>query len=332
MTLDCDSLEISITIIRGNIMWMSTLYTSIFIILFLCQFFITITPDTSYLFSHGLADTHKQAYNYLRSPENPQKPYIIDFPIVTFNYPDATTNFMRVNRTQTSLAQDNEINRLAHVFNDNLAGTSGTILVGVSRGASALVNFMGKHNPQTAQALILESPFDCVENIVLGLINRARISWMPGAQRCGLALMRMVFSKYKHNGLRPIDVARTIRKDLPILIICSAQDLLVPVWSSINVYLALKESGNKDVYILILPQGSHAQLITHQNHAIIYQNIVHSFYQRYNLQHNPTYAALGKQMLEECQPDRGKLAHYFPLPTKKEKNTRKIQKKLRFVS
>ena len=122
------------------------------------------TPTIHYLFSHGLADSHKQAFRYAESPQN-QKPYIIKHPIVTFDYPDVSTSIFRINRFKTSLAQNNEIACLAyHYFNQISHAQS--ILVGVSRGASALVNFMGLYNPDTVCALILESPFDAVESIV----------------------------------------------------------------------------------------------------------------------------------------------------------------------
>jgi pimeloyl-ACP methyl ester carboxylesterase len=266
----------------------------------------------TYLFSHGLADTHKQAHQYLKSDKKPEKPYILDAPLVTFDYPDATDSFLRVNRTQTSLGQENEIQRLARAFSANPAKSEHTIVVGVSRGASTILNFMALYNPETVKAIILESPFDCAENVVKSLINNSRISWLPGAQKCAVGLIGFVFSKYKASGIHPIDHLHKIKTNIPILVVCSAKDKLVPPWSSINVYLGLKKSGNRTVHLLILPEGNHAKLITDPIIGKHYQNVAHAFYAHYKLPHNSLFAAEGKKFLAQTQPENTKLAGYFP--------------------
>jgi pimeloyl-ACP methyl ester carboxylesterase len=283
----------------------SMLFTSLF------------SNDICYFFSHGLADTHKQAFNYVKAPENAQKPYIIDGPLITFDYPDATTSFMRVNRTKTSLAQENEIKCLTNVF-DQQVNAANAILIGVSRGASALVTFMALNNPDCVKAIILESPFDCVENVVAGLLHQKGLSWIPGSKVAGMALIKVIFAKYKESGIRPIDQIAKIKKDIPILIICSAKDNLVPTWSSINVYLALKEAGNANVHLLILPQGNHAKLITHDQYGTRYQNVTHAFYQKYNLPHSTEYAQQGILLFKDTQPSRADLISYFPQEIKKQ--------------
>lgn len=272
----------------------------------------SLQATITYLFSHGLADTHKQAHQYLKSEKDPEKPYILYFPLVTFDYPDATESFLRVNRTQTSLGQENEIQRLAGAFSANPAKSNHTIVVGVSRGASTILNFMALYNPETVRAIILESPFDCAENVVKSLINNSKISWLPGAQKCAVGLIGFVFSKYKANGIHPIHHLHKIKTDIPILVICSAQDKLVPTWSSINVYLGLKKAGNKNVHLVVLPQGNHAKLITDPIIGKHYQNIVHAFYAQYKLPHNSTFAAEGKKFLAQTQPSPTKLTQYFP--------------------
>ncbi len=86
--------------------------------------FSTITTAQSqvwYLFSHGVADTYKQAYKYAKTykiGENTHHntQYLIKRPFVNFNYPDAYEGFPRINRKETSFAQDNEIARLKLAF------------------------------------------------------------------------------------------------------------------------------------------------------------------------------------------------------------------------
>lgn len=279
-------------------------------------FFILLLPSISignsvnntsenmvYLFSHGLADSHKQAYRY--------KDLTPHQTIETFDYPDVNHGILRVNRLQSSLAQENEIERLSQAFNQTIAYKEKTgILIGVSRGASTIVSFMGLNNPEQVAAIVLESPFDCVDSIALSVCHESKLSWIPGIKRCGCNLMSFIFCKYKPNGIRPIDMAPKIRKDLPILIIISAKDGLVPVWSSINLYSELHASGHQNTYIVIFDDGKHAKLINHNRHGSLYRQVTHAFYQKFNLPHDPQVAQLGAPMLQ--QPTHEDLLKYYP--------------------
>ncbi len=258
-------------------------------------------PMVQYLFSHGLADSHKQAYNYL--PSANQKLYILQYPLVTFDYPDVSTGFFKVNRLQTSLAQDNEIQRLCEVYMQNCTQTT-NIVCGVSRGASTLINFMALYNPSNIAAMILESPFDCVENIVHHLAHTTKCGWIPGFKRNGHSFVSFIFCKYNPEGIRPIDVVHQIDKNMPILIVCSQEDMLVPYWSSHNLYKQLRQTGHKNTYILILPAGKHGKLIYEKNYGLLYQDITHAFYQLFNLPHDTQCATRGRPfLLQFCQPD-----------------------------
>ena len=267
--------------------------------------------DCVYLFSHGIADTNKQVLGYTQS-DNKTKPYIITNPFVSFDYPDASSSMFRINRTQTSFAQENEIQRLSQVFFSPVMRNKNAVLVGVSRGASVLVNFMGIYNASNVAALILESPFDCVESIVLALTHEKRLSWIPGIKKNGLSIMSFIFCKYNPKGIRPIDLAAHIKQDLPILIICSGTDILVPVWSSINIYKILRESGHYNTYLLILPEGVHAKLINDTKYGSLYQKVTHAFYKKFQLPHDPALAQQGIPYLANCQPDSGSLESWYP--------------------
>ncbi len=269
------------------------------------------SKEIQYLFSHGLADSHKQAFMYAPSAVKP-KPYIIKDPIITFDYPDVSSTIFRVNRFKTSLAQDNEIACLAqHYFSQANQGPS--ILVGVSRGASALINFMGLYNPINVCALVLESPFDAVESIVSKIAHETKFGCLPGAKKYGTSLVSFIFCQYKPNGIKPIDQTSAIRKDLPILLVCSLEDRLVPVWSTINLYIALRESGHDNTYLLILPEGKHARLINNQRFGSLYQQITHAFYSKFGLPHDEHLAQLGTPILAKlCQPDSKNLHQFYP--------------------
>lgn len=281
--------------------------TAIITSMFLINIVIANQPVT-YLFSHGLGDSHKQAWKYTPARQK-KKPYIIQEPLISFDYPDVSKSIFRVNRLQTSLAQDNEIKCLAQ----NYYKYKPSVLVGVSRGASALINFMGIYQPTEVGALILESPFDCVNSIVDRLAHETRWAYLPGLKKYGLNIMSFIFCKYRPDGIRPIDQIAKIAKDLPILIICSAQDTLVPVWSTINVYKALIETGHSNTYLLVVPEGKHAELISHRMYGTIYQHVVHAFYCKHNLPHDQNLARKGSTLLNQwCQPDLKTLQIYYP--------------------
>ncbi len=290
---------------------MGTMVKIIQYTIFLLQLTTSSFCQVNYLFSHGIADSRKQALWYLESVDS-RKPYIVKHPLISFNYPDAYDGLFKINRLQSSLAQDNEVSKLAQIFFASINELEKAVLVGVSRGASALVNFEALYGPENVAALVLESPFDCVDSILTELINTAKLSWIPGIKKNGLGIMSFIFCKYKPNGMRPIDLCERIKKDLPILIICSTQDALVPVWSSINLYLALRESGHSHAYILVLPRGNHAKLINDRLHGPLYQQVTHAFYQKFDLPHDPHLANLGAPLLANCQPCAKSLSVFYP--------------------
>jgi len=88
---------------------------------------------------------------------------------------------------------------------------------------------------------------------------------------------------------------------MPILIICSETDHLVPAESSINVYKKLIESGHKHTYIFITDQGRHAAILSGPD-GEKYEWVVNAFYKKYNLPYSAESAALGESLLALCQP------------------------------
>src|SRR3989304_6143301 len=76
------------------------------------------TPKGNYLFAHGIAETHEQAYWYAKGTSS--LPHIIDGQLFTYDYPDATKQLWRVNFTQTSLGQDNEIMGLKNAYDKTI--------------------------------------------------------------------------------------------------------------------------------------------------------------------------------------------------------------------
>ena len=243
-----------------------------------------------YLVSHGIADTYRQAWNYAKDhcDGNLRNHYIIDTPYASFNYPDATQRFWRINFWQTSLAQYNEIVYLTKAYQRVLddAKAKGKIprivLVGCSRGAAAIINFVSLMRPPHVKALVLESPFDDQQAPAHNIIKRLKMQWIPGAFSFSYRLMSLLFARHQQFRMRPIDMVYRLPKELPTLIISSNEDTLIPAYSSYNLYKKTKELGHKSVHLLPLKYGKHGRLIFGRS-AELYQNGVHAFYKQYGL-------------------------------------------------
>jgi|SRR4030095_14825038 len=259
------------------------------------------------IFSHGIADTYKQAFLYSKSYTKngilyKNELFLFYTPYVSFNYPDATNKFYRVNWSETSFGQENEIGRLHLSYQRTMKKYEdcGIILFGLSRGASNLSIFAGLHQYDNIKALILESPYNTMTEVIESMMNRKGLGWIHISY--GETLAEFIFKKYTRNGWSPKNCVDTIPKNIPILITCSKEDETVPYTSSINLYKNLVASGHEHTYILIVDHGNHAQILQGPD-GEQYQSTVNAFYKKYNLPHCPISAAKGETYLALCQPD-----------------------------
>ncbi len=279
--------------------------------------------DIVYLFAHGLFANEKMARYYAQVPDvitqvqNNQLHaqtktgykhtwklqntaddlfWIIKDPLFTFNFPDAMRGF---DGTQTSLAQENEIQTLANEYEK--IKEKQIVLVGMSRGASTILNFLGTRSSSSIVAAVVESPFDSIVETLDTLCKIAGVSWIPMIIRH--TSPNLFFGKFDANGVFPIKVAHNIYKELPLIIIASLEDTLIPAANSASIYFKLRDCGHQHIYFLLLDKGAHAHLLENDD-APLYFNVVHAFYKKYNLPHNQTFAAQGDTLLAQCQPSR----------------------------
>lgn len=279
--------------------------------------------DIVYLFAHGLyanenlakyyaevpdliAQTQndqlhgqtKSGYKHIWQLQNPTDNlfWIIKDPLYSFNFPDAIRGF---DGNQTSLAQENEIQTLANEYEK--IKEKKVVLVGMSRGASTILNFLGTRNSTSIVAAVVESPFDSIVETLDTLCKIAGVDWIPMIIRH--TSPNLFFSKYNPKGVFPIKVAHNINKELPLLIIASLEDTLIPAVNSASIYFKLLDAGHQHVYFLLLDKGVHAYLLQNDD-APLYLNTVHAFYQKYNLPHSQTFAMQGDTILAQCQPSK----------------------------
>jgi len=215
----------------------------------------------------------------------------------TFSFPEVKGGW--INPFKTNMAQEDDIDELEF----ECAGWSDIFLIGLSRGASAIITYLGTRKHDHVKAAVIESPFDKIESVVEGLVgNRMHLGWVPGLFWFSKACLPYVFGEYRSNGVKPIDVVGNIRLDLPILIVCCSQDSLVPASSSIELYKKLRQTGHDHVYLLVLDHGKHSKLVFAAD-AGRYKNVLHAFCRQYDLPFNQICADLGKEEFELCQPD-----------------------------
>lgn len=256
--------------------------------LFLLCFWIQIsmTEQIITFFVHGIADSKKQALPFAK---NSNKPYLIEGPLVSFDL-DCVHSYIRINMPHCSLGQENELEQIAHEWQkmvEQFPHADGFIIIGVSRGASAIINFLGTYKPEKVRAVILESPFDTIEHVISYRANR----WGIPATIIRNAIP-LIFWQFDPHGLMPIDTIHRINEDIPMLFVTVENDHSVPPMSAINLLNIRKEDGFINGYHLHLPSGRHGKLMAGPS-ATLYQNVVHAFYAHYQLPHNELYARIG---------------------------------------
>lgn len=284
-----------------------------------------LLDNVVYLFAHGLYNDYTLAYYYenIRRPhelriiddelhlhhvpgcnyrwkiEDPddKRLWVLQQPLHSFNFPDATRKGF--DGHQTSLGQENEITALAnaygHIKHHNI------VVMGYSRGAATVLNWLGSRKPTNVAAAIVESPYDSITNALDFFCKNAGVGWIP----YGILYTspNLFFGKFDYKGIFPIKVIQRIDTTLPLLIIASLEDALVPASSTAALYTRLLQHDYPHVYFLLLNKGKHGYLLEDQE-AHVYLNTVHAFYKEYDLPHNQAFAAQGEKILAQCQPSK----------------------------
>jgi len=264
----------------------------------------------TYLFSHGLFDSEIQAYRYTKEYQtffggianNPF--YIMDGDVKTFSYPDVIGIFSKIPFLskipliyKTSFGQGNELEALRSAYNQ--IDDDEVILVGVSRGASNILIFMGLDKPERVKGAVLISPFDLVRNV----FEYHMVTWLISKITCCdkktvYKWLKMI-TCFNEDGVHPIDLVEKIESDVPLLFVCAETDKTVPCKSTISLYEKLVDCGHKKAHLLTLESGKHGKLL-YSLEAERFQNVVHAFYQKYDLPYDEKFAQLGVKDFSVC--------------------------------
>lgn len=254
------------------------------------------------LFSHGILDTGKQVLKYTGKQNG--SPAIITAPYVTFNFPDAGEGPYGMKLCKfwnCSFGQNNDVKALAlaHEKTSKQFPNHSHILMGMSRGASVILTYMALHQPKNVRALVLESPFDTVPAVL-----DAAADHVPDLIKCqttraaAVSVLQNIAMEYDPSAPQPIDLIDKLPLDLPVLLISSQEDKLVPAARTFNIYQKLKNKGHQHVYLLPLAKGKHSKLL-HDTDGLKYAQVVNAFYKKYDLPHDPALATQGEPLLLE---------------------------------
>lgn len=255
-----------------------------------------INAETVFIFNHGLLG-NKDQIKFYKMP-NEMNWEILGQRSISFDFPDVLPDG-KLNLGNVNLGQDKDLEALDKVYKSCLEDETvdKIVLVGLSRGAAAAINYSSRH-PEKLAALILESPFDSIEKVIEYRLQQKHVNWIPGLKFIvHKYISKLYYKGYDEKGIQPINAVKSLPKDLPILFIHSKKDTLVSVNSSRRLYRRLRTSGHKHVYLFELNHGEHAKYQFSAD-AKNYQAITHAFYKRYEIEHNQELADLGEQLLD----------------------------------
>lgn len=264
--------------------------------------------NTVAIFAHGLGATHRQVTIYAESSIT-SSPYatndhiILQKPIVAFNFPDAKNDAIEYYTDYVNLGQQLDIQRLHEIYKLTVQEFPNhkIILCGVSRGAATILNLAATQPLEQVKAIIIESSFENLETVVKHLMKRFYVGWLPWSKQIGLGIANKMFPALDTQGIFPINVVSRIPNDLPILLVHSRQDSVVPTNSSRKIYKRLIETGHFNTYYLELASGEHARLLCGPE-GRLYKNVVHAFYKKFSLPHDANAAQQATHLLNYCQP------------------------------
>jgi hypothetical protein len=180
------------------------------------------------------------------------------------------------------------------------------ILAGCSRGAAAIVNYLGMQQPSNVIAAIIESPFDHSRNVIDNIARQINIQKKSTIDSISTTLA----PNHNQEGIQPIDHVAKIDHSIPVLFIGTVKDRITPVQGCIALYNKLWHMDHPSVHIFIANHGSHG-LITLSSDGKMMRNVIHAFYKKYNLPHDAAWAAAGAEIFARCQPAPQDLEKYL---------------------
>lgn len=213
--------------------------------------------------------------------------------------PYTFSNYMpEINRA--NIGQEADIEALRKCLQQHIQEHPDTkiVMYGDSRGAATTFNFIALDHPSIACA-VLEGIFDDIPHLIKHCLRwkskHVRVESMMHS------LLRTCTNCYAENGPFPIDYVDKIPLNMPLLLVTSLRDEIVPHQSTMRLYCHLKERGCTNVHVLVLQHSSHKGYMIGKDRNT-YESCVHAFYRAYGVAYDKALAETGEQFFAETQP------------------------------
>lgn len=241
------------------------------------------------VFAHGLCAGKEHYRGYVKGGCSSLDRYLFDGDDYSFT----SFDFQEMMQTEAgdyhlvptpgaaSLGQEGDIARLKRVV--ELFPDESVVGMGVSRGAATWITMLGSYPDlgKKIKALILESPFASTSDIAVHMAGD-----IPVISRLIAAIASYILLA-EHNlfGIQPIKVIENVPTTIPIMIVHSHEDRLIPMSHARRLYHALKKQRRNNVHLLELKHGPHGNILWAHDGSF-YQRSVHTFCKKYGLPYN----------------------------------------------
>ena len=186
----------------------------------------------------------------------------------------------------SSLGQEEDIAVLLEALNETISSNPHHKIIGlgVSRGAATWINTIGwlaQNEPAKISnivALVLEAPFYDARLIARDILDKILHPLGIDFHNCctrwfTTTALRLFLAQHNPDGIQPIKSIREmwpgiVRPELPIFIIHSQQDGLIPINHSRKLVKEFIRTGFKNVYFVETPTGNHAKLFWQSSSTI----------------------------------------------------------------
>jgi len=187
------------------------------------------------------------------------------------------SDFRRINLGQTA-----DVACMEKAFREMMSSADKpdkVLIYAISRGGQAALNWLALHPHPEVQGLIIEGGLPHLE-----LLLKWQRSWLARWTRVGKWLLTH-FALYDLKGPHGIEsVCHIKNKDLPILLVYSKGDLIVPHHCGLELHAALTDANFTEHHLLILKEGGHdAYLSASPDCRRLYIKTVHDFMRTYDL-------------------------------------------------
>jgi len=252
-----------------------------FIINLISIFFIkSQNKEFEYLFIHGLAAGKEQLKFYQRIIPTPYEGIAFDCVDVQEKplYPEL------IKIPPTAFGQEKDI----EIFSDFIKNSERKIIgIGVSKGAACWINIASKNEYiDKLAALVLESPFADINEIICRFKFVDYLNYIPCGYLITQSYAKKILKYYDPFGMQPLTSIQKIKnKELPIFLIHSKADKLIPINHSRKLYKEFLKNGFKNVYLVETEHAKHANVLT-QDTENLFKKTIHSFYKKFNFPYN----------------------------------------------